>query len=396
VTEPGGQALQVPGSLSGRKLGGLRKNLSDGLGNFKRALGDELDQHGNWDALSNALGILYHSGHDLLRCLFPMRHAERTYEVFTRMAMAAERGWRYPVVEVNVSAPDFVPLEFLPVLDPGPPGRIDSYDKLKETAMTFLGFFAAVRRSFPPSDDAPWAKGETQRIPRIDNFPRLPLKLFQCVGLKGAASEADFFRSIAKHVDLDGPWPSIPMTGEDVGSLLARHLWDPSLGFDGKVRECPDQVHHFACHFTLNEHSLERSFLTLGGDSGPTTEVPVSEIEYQLYQFAGKQGWREKSTLVFANACRASVINPEAVSSLPELFRNNGNLGFIGTEADIPDAVAAEFSKRFYRHLLRGYTLGDSSLMAKRELLRAFHNPFGILYTFYAEPDIRVRKPADI
>jgi hypothetical protein len=124
-------------------------------------------------------------------------------------------------------------------------------------------------------------------------------------------------------------------------------------------------------------------------------DVLLGDLKYELLarQMADKGlPWACKP-LVFANACQTSTIQPGAAASFPEIILKNGNTGFIGTETVVPDEVACEFAKCFYENLLHGNTLGDSVMNARYELLRRYHNPLGILYVFYAEPDMRVRKP---
>jgi hypothetical protein len=74
----------------------------------------------------------------------------------------------------------------------------------------------------------------------------------------------------------------------------------------------------------------------------------------------------------------------------------NGNRGFIGTETRIPDQYAAAFSEQFYTELLQGRPLGEAVHAARWTLLRRHNNPLGILYTVYADPDMRVRKPVTL
>ena len=174
---------------------------------------------------------------------------------------------------------------------------------------------------------------------------------------------------------------------------------EPVAGsFRGESRNPPDQILHLACHFSINEQNTEKSFLRFQSPKGPSMKVLLGELDSELQRLRLRtpQGACTRKALVFANACRASIIDPGAVASLPKIILKYGHIGFIGTETNIPDEVASEFAKRFYKNLLRGHTLGDSVMNAKRELLRFYHNPLGVLYVFYAEPDMRVRKPVDI
>jgi hypothetical protein len=396
VTRPGAEPIVVVGSLNIGRLAELRRNLSSDLDLFRSALGNELDQRENWDRLTEAFRILHRRGALLFIDLFGGPLAPMIATEFATILAAARKAKRYAVIDLNVPAPDCLPLEFLPVLNLRPPGRIKGKRDLEVTAASFLGFSAVVRREFPP-----WQSGkggpasQTGQVPVIENDPKLPLKLFHCAALPGAASEADYFRTAKAHFELDGPWPAGRINPRSAVVKLARCMWNPWQPFRGKCRNRPDQIHHFACHFKLDVQNTEVSFLQFQGPHSPPVEVHLGDLKYQLLATQmGKKGPPSAfKPLVFANACQTSTIQPGAAASFPEVVLKNGNVGFIGTETAIPDKVACIFAQRFYENLLHGDTLGDSVMNAKHQLLLQYHNPLGILYVFYAEPDMRVRKP---
>jgi hypothetical protein len=98
--------------------------------------------------------------------------------------------------------------------------------------------------------------------------------------------------------------------------------------------------------------------------------------------------------LVFFNACGSAAVDPVGASSFPDLFlsRGLGFLGFIGTEATIPDAFAAAFARAFYGYLLQGMEIGHALYASRWKLLQENRNPLGMLYSLYAEPEIRVGR----
>lgn len=99
--------------------------------------------------------------------------------------------------------------------------------------------------------------------------------------------------------------------------------------------------------------------------------------------------------LVVMNACGSARMHATNALSFPYLFLQNGNCGFVGSEIEIPDDVAAEFSKAMYeRFLLGGQLLGQAILGARHDLLRLFRNPLGIAFSSYADPELHVR-PAE-
>ena len=80
--------------------------------------------------------------------------------------------------------------------------------------------------------------------------------------------------------------------------------------------------------------------------------------------------------------------------SFPELFLRIGSRGVIGTETAIPDPAAAAFAREFYTIFLKGFTLGEALFKARMHLLQVRFNPIGVLYSAYANADMRVHEPA--
>jgi hypothetical protein len=95
------------------------------------------------------------------------------------------------------------------------------------------------------------------------------------------------------------------------------------------------------------------------------------------------------------NSCGSGDLDPGGASSFPDLFMNNdlGFTGFIGTETVMPNDIAAEFSIRFYEKLIQGVKIGEAILLTRWDLLSLYRNPMGLMYTLFAEPEIRVRSP---
>ena len=78
--------------------------------------------------------------------------------------------------------------------------------------------------------------------------------------------------------------------------------------------------------------------------------------------------------------------------SFPEFFLEDGrNRGFIGTETLISDGFASRFARVFYARLLKRDSVGMALHKAKWALLRGAHNPLGLFYTLYANPELNVR-----
>jgi hypothetical protein len=89
------------------------------------------------------------------------------------------------------------------------------------------------------------------------------------------------------------------------------------------------------------------------------------------------------------NACNSSTLREED-SPLKLFLELPNNRGFIGAETELPDSFAAPFAIAVYeRLLLRLQPLSVALLGARWDLLQRCQNPLGILYTAYADPDLR-------
>jgi hypothetical protein len=238
----------------------------------------------------------------------------------------------------------------------------------------------------------------------LTNNPRLPIRCFvneNFEELPKAKEEYEFFKSQGAYIDLVGLWPPINgLTKDQFGTQLADHLMFASQTFRGDPR-IPDQIQHFICHCIVDENDVDESVLKLSR----LNSLKIYELQAKLAQVqAENERIPEKrkqrpipAPLVFLNACGSSIIDPMDVTSFPMLFlKLNKYRGFIGTETNVPDLFAADFSKIFYCGLLNGLTLGEAIYQAKWAMLRDHQNPLGIIYTTYADPNMRVSNKVEI
>jgi hypothetical protein len=218
---------------------------------------------------------------------------------------------------------------------------------------------------------------------------RLPMRYLHFEHLAGAKAELDWFTSAAaRHVQIEGPYPA----GEDGPPSLAEQIFDPRLLLAGGRRSIPDQILHFACHCYANLNSPLDNEIELSG-GGRELRLTLGTIGEDLIALGAHPKKRTfELPLVVMNACGSARMHATSVLSFPYLFLMNGNRGFIGSEIEVPDDVAAAFSKALYeRFLLRRLPLGRSLLEARNHLLHTFSNPLGIVYSSYADPQLRVR-----
>ena len=288
------------------------------------------------------------------------------------------------VITVAAELSRFIPLEFLPLFDFSEWVNIDDWEGLEAAARRFLGFSAIIRREF--------ADVRVSQNLVLENEPKLPLKCFYNRDLKEAEIEILFFKRNAGArggLDFDGPWPDRKYEEVEFSTSLARHLRRPDRRFSGKYRREVDQIQHFVCHCEIDENlSSESRLLFSDGNVASIGDLQAAFLAIE----EGKES--EDGPLVFLNACGTSRIDPMAVTSFPRFFlKDNLNRGFIGTETNVPDAFAAEFSQCFYRGLFKRLSVGQALYNAKWEMLRKKSNPLGMLYVVYADPDLHVSKP---
>ena len=357
---------------------------------LKRAL-DQLKDSGRKDNLTvkdaaKALGDLARTGRTLIWQIFcaDRKNCDRVSEIF-QQSFPAWLSQREPVI-LTISTSElssFIPLEFLPLFDFSEWLKIDDWESLEAAARRFPGFSAVIRREF--SD-----LRVSQNLV-LENEPKLPLKCFYYRNLKQAEAEISFFKRNAGArgcFDFDGPWPNRKYDNTEFCASLARHLRSANRRFNGKYRDAVDQIQHFICHCEIDEDlSSESRLLFSDGNTASIGDLQAAFLTIE------ERKESQDGPLVFLNACGTSRIDPMAIASFPRFFlQDNSNRGFIGTETNVPDVFAAEFSQSFYRGLLQGLSVGQALYNAKWEMLQNKNNPLGMLYVVYADPDLHLSK----
>ncbi len=301
------------------------------------------------------------------------------------------RGWwrdpRAPVPVLQVEGNDHnFPFELLPLFDHSRVGSLDTAAALVEAARRFLCFTAVVRR-VPPG-------GLAQ--PRNLQGDPLHISLMRHGGLGGSAYERRSLAKLARHLEIDGPWPDNGTDDEAVIREVAGALFDDRhrLSVDG---DWATQIHHFACHCDTTQALLSRSALVLAGDDGVDRSVPL----YRIFSEAGalRQGLAERGQplpsderpLVFLNACGSGFVDPARMTFFPQSLLDEKHLGVIAVETVVPDALAGRYAAAFYRLLLAGRPLGVALVKARLFVLGQYGNPLGMLYALYANPDVKVQ-----
>ncbi|KMS67735.1 hypothetical protein ACM01_41705 [Streptomyces viridochromogenes] len=291
-----------------------------------------------------------------------------------------------PLVECVGGKDGFLPLEFLPLFRMHAP-PVETHDDFITACYTLVGFSCMVRRAILP---APVHGGNT-----LLTGPqgRVPARYLYYEHLHGAVEELAWFADAGgAHIDLEGPYPD----GADRAPSLAEQIFDPRLLLDGTRRDLPDQVQHFACHgYTRSDDTLAAE-IELSG-AGRYSRTTLGALGADLVALGASQTQREFDLpLVMMNACGSGRMRAPGAPSFPYLFLTNGNRGFIGTETEIPDDVAAAFSKALYeRFLVHRIPLGRALLESRLHLLHTLRNPLGLTYAAYADPYLHVHPTAE-
>ncbi|MDX3022916.1 hypothetical protein [Streptomyces acidiscabies] len=146
----------------------------------------------------------------------------------------------------------------------------------------------------------------------------------------------------------------------------------------------------------LSQSELTRLLQSLHSTEG--LELVRSVAERMLQELIeAEAASRERRTyelpLVVMNACGSGRMRAPGSTSFPYLFLGNRNRGFIGAETEIPDDIAAAFSRALYeRFLILCIPLGRAVLESRLHLLR---NPLGLTYAAYADLVVRGGHRAD-
>ncbi|WP_433292853.1 CHAT domain-containing protein [Actinoplanes sp. CA-030573] len=305
-----------------------------------------------------------------------------------------------PVVEVETHDSDF-PVEILPVFRPPDAAwttTINNDADLMAIAERFLGFTAVVRRYTPQRRLEPIT---------LPNDPALPVQLFRYREVRtdgsvptsgrgsGFAREEAFLASLVPELSVDGPWPG-DETEEEVRKRVAEALFDARQRLMAPgITHSAAALAHFACHCEVagDDEADEVQLSTRQGELRSVRKRDIAAGYGKLGRPAGRHD-QDRAVVIF-NACNTSRIDPLSSSSFQQWFLENRHPAFLGTQAAIPDEIAADFAEQLYGYLLGGYNLGEAVVLARRGLLLTAKNPLGLLYVLYGNDQIavQVRRP---
>jgi hypothetical protein len=402
LARPTGRQLDV--QLPSEQLNLARKKVSTLLDTFKQTVGSA--PLPTADNVGLALRKLLMKGNILGGEI--TGRASGGMEQLSALFVEAIPDWasrrELPLVQVEGPAYGF-PFELLPVFDASrPPDRIED---LGTFARRFLGFSAVVQR-VPYSVAGPGGLA----VGSVLAGSPLPMTFAWHARLPGAQLEHQFFTKLAEanYVDLDGPWPQPAETTDSVVHRFARGIADPRRRYldPGELEidkletyiteRSAIQVVHLSCHCDTQFDDPDDYELGLAGAVGPDRRITFlklyNEVLWANEEFWGKGGAGPTARpLVFLNACGAGHQDPERVYSWPAWFLQERHMAVVGPETLVPDKTAAEYSRHFYRALFGRRTVGESVVLARRDLLAERGNPLGLLYVLYGDSDVTIEKP---
>ena len=351
--------------------------LADHIAMFRKKFGDSVPS--NPVTAARQLAELAKAGRNYVSYVLddPYDNLHKLHAFFSSACAAWRTSQpRVPLVHAVSSFADYFPWEFLPLFDPYADFQVTTAQELEAACRRFLGFGAVVEHH-----------SLTQPVdPILDATGSLVVRFVYEASYQGAQAELGFLRSRAK-VDIEEPYPQSGKRDE-AAPTLAQQLRDPTLRFNGKHRDRPDQIVHFACHCeTPRDHPPDDYAIQLAAPDGTKETIRLEDfIDGMMCASAWDHpARRDRMPLVFLNACGTSVMEPASAASWLKPFADNHNRGFIGTMANVPDRVAARFSRTFYTELFSGRTAGEALHRAKWNLLQDYANPLGILYSLYAD-----------
>ena len=271
------------------------------------------------------------------------------------------------------------PVEILPTFEFRHAHDVTDFASLVEAASAFAGFGSVVSREL--------IRHATPRL-NASTGPSLRIRMFQDASLAGARSEREFF-STEPNVDLEGPWPDHLSAETDIADIVANSTANPLCALDGTTRTEPPHFVHFACHCDTLAAIPDNHLIRLQGQSGGARRLEMGRLEPRMTSSYLNMTSRERQVptpVVVLNACGSSSLDPHTAASFPSLFIRQHLAGFIGTEVDVPDELAATFSRVMYRAILAGKSLGWAVHEARWKLLSREHSPLGLLWSSYASP----------
>jgi hypothetical protein len=124
--------------------------------------------------------------------------------------------------------------------------------------------------------------------------------------------------------------------------------------------------------------------------------IAAHEIDMETIQKEEDPRFFVDQPFVFLNGCETGTEGTRGTteSSLPGVFISRGARGVVATEAPVWDDFGYNFGETFLQKLTAGnMDAGQAMLATRREYLREYNNPLGLLYSYYGNAAARFPAP---
>jgi hypothetical protein len=378
---PGAMPFVLPGV---HELSAMHDGLADKLKEFQSPLPPETVDYDQAEAAMNSLRDI---GTRLAEQFFGGPDQVDAASWFFRTVIPDWETNDGTDVSVTLEAPlgALFPLELLPLFDYATRWSVTDKASLVTAARRLLGFSSLVSRKIVRRPAPSHARSSRSG---------LRVRMLHDLSLEGAKLEAEDLNDVPR-LNLDGPWPEKLARTDDAAEFVASELSDVQVA-DVEDNPLPVQFIHFACHGNTSALQANDYAIRIQGTSGGARWVSLRDLGTRMtqrYALLTPEQRARPRPVVIMNACGSARLDPRTAASFPYLFLTHKHAGFIGAETDVPDTLAANFSKSFYRTLLRGETIGHALHRARWTLLERWCNPLGILWTAYVDPEYRPIDP---
>ncbi|MFX1296084.1 MAG: CHAT domain-containing protein [Promethearchaeota archaeon] len=168
---------------------------------------------------------------------------------------------------------------------------------------------------------------------------------------------------------------------EKTGKINLKKLIEPDAKEINvyKLLKEPFNLVHLSSHGLFETDSPENARFVLSDD-----ELTAKEVKERIHL----NGW----PIIFANACNmgAAIKVSQGASGMARSFLLSGALAYIAPIYVIPDELAAEFAKLFYKEFLKGFSLGDIMTNVRQKIKEKYTGLFWITYTLFGDPTFKL------
>jgi hypothetical protein len=137
-------------------------------------------------------------------------------------------------------------------------------------------------------------------------------------------------------------------------------------------------------HFYVHGHDDKEGRVLVMGNNAEHAYIGSSEI-------LEKVDLRSTQPLVVLTGCQTGGQAVGRYSLLTADFLRRGACGVLATECTVFENIASYVANQFFRRFFMGERAGEVLLKITRYLMQA-RNPYGLVYSFYANADLRLSE----